>query len=644
MTIRLDDVMPADGRTQSRLLGAGVFGERQRPRRTPLLAVAVSFAERAAVIRQYGVDVGDQLAHAVAAAFTHQLRDSSILAHNRSGVVLVAAGHNARTAERGLGQVRAAVSGLQFRAGSEIVSVTPLVGYASVKDGDIPTAQVHALEALTSAASRMDLVPVEWTPAARPARESRRSITIRQLCDRFRFLVQIALTFLIALGAPYAMYVLAGRLHVARAVTTGGYVFIILALLATAVSIYAESLAALDPLRPPKDHASELPSASAVIAAYLPNEVATIVETVKVFLALEYEPGLQVILAYNGPEPLPVEAELAELAERDNRFVLLKVADSTSKAQNVNAALQVVTGEMVGIFDADHHPAAGSFERAWRWLSHGYGVVQGHCVIRNGASSWVSRIVAVEFESIYAVTHPGRAQLHGFGIFGGSNGYWHAELLRQVRMRGTMLTEDIDSSLRVTLRGQRIASDPGLISRELAPTSLGVLTGQRLRWAQGWSQVSLEYALSAIRSPRLVARQKLGATFLLCWREIYPWLSLQMVPLVAYVLMHRSSEPFNWFVPMLILSTFVTFATGPFQALIAYVVAAPEIRIHRRWFLTYAIVNALFYTEYKNTLARVAHVKQILGEKVWRVTVRDPSYDGAALDELTSAAASAASA
>jgi cellulose synthase/poly-beta-1,6-N-acetylglucosamine synthase-like glycosyltransferase len=298
----------------------------------------------------------------------------------------------------------------------------------------------------------------------------------------------------------------------------------------------------------------------------------------------------------------------------------------------------MVTGEMVGIFDADHHPTTGSFERAWRWLSNGYGVVQGHCVIRNGASSWVSRTVAVEFESIYALSHPGRAQLHGFGIFGGSNGYWRSELLREVRLRGTMLTEDIDSSLRVALRGQRIASDPALISRELAPTSLSVLAGQRLRWAQGWSQVSLEYALSAIRSSRLSVRQKLGMIFLLCWRELYPWLSLQMIPLVVYVLLHPSSEPFNWFVPLLILATLFTSAVGPVQAALTYVVAVPEVRGHRRWFWQYAIVSTLFYTEFKNTLTRVAHLKQFMGEEVWRVTVRDPTFDSSALAELVASA------
>ncbi|MBK7449854.1 MAG: hypothetical protein IPJ47_10635 [Anaerolineales bacterium] len=75
------------------------------------------------------------------------------------------------------------------------------------------------------------------------------------------------------------------------------------------------------------------------------------------------------------------------------------------------------------MFDADHHPKPNSFMRARRWLSNGYDIVQGHCAVRNGEASWVSKMVAGNLEAIYAVSHPGRERLHKFGIFGGSNGF-----------------------------------------------------------------------------------------------------------------------------------------------------------------------------------------------------------------------------
>ena len=304
-------------------------------------------------------------------------------------------------------------------------------------------------------------------------------------------------------------------------------------LVVTAGSIWAESLAALDPPPLPGEPDEPAPRATAVIAAYLPNEADTIMETLDVFLAQEYSGELQVLLAYNTPTPLAVEAELFDLARMHPYLTVIKVEDSSSKAQNVNAALRVANGEIVGIFDADHHPMPGAFERAWRWIADGADVVQGHCVIRNGDDSTLAKIVAVEFEQIYSVSHPGRAALHGFGIFGGSNGYWRASTLEQIRLRGSFLTEDIEASMRVLAAGGRIVNDPGLISRELAPETLGSLWKQRMRWAQGWFQVSIRHLGPILASPLLSLRQKIGATYLLGWREVYPWLVMLVWPLMA---------------------------------------------------------------------------------------------------------------
>jgi len=235
----------------------------------------------------------------------------------------------------------------------------------------------------------------------------------------------------------------------------------------------------------------------------------------------------------------------------------------------------------------------------------------------------MARLVAVEFEAIYAVSHPGRAQLHTFGIFGGSNGYWKTPLLRQTRMRGSMLTEDIDSSMRAVTAGYRIASDPYLLSRELATTTVRATWNQRIRWAQGWFQVSLRHFASGLRSPHLTGRQKFGLFHLLAWREIYPCLSLQMFPILGYW-MARAGGPqhLNWTVPIWLLLSLFTFGVGPAQCLFAYLLAAPEIRCRARWFWFYLLLATVFYTEFKNTIARVAQIKELMYERAWRVTPR----------------------
>ena len=524
-----------------------------------------------------------------------------------------------------LRELVASIAAEHFVVAGERVNVTPTVGWTTFgKDDDAEDASVlvrRASRAGEVAGGHLDLQPVAWSADldVQPPARARGDRWLR-ITERLRTPAQIAITWVVGYVVPFVVYVALFQrgVDISRPV----YLVIVTALVITGLSIWTEGILALRPVQPPAEATSPAPAASAIIAAYLPNEAATVVETVEAFLSTNYH-DLQVILAFNSPHRLPVEAALAELAARDSRFLLLEVPGSTSKAQNVNAALAHVTGEFVGIFDADHHPAPDSFDRAWRWLSHGYDVVQGHCVVRNGEASRTARTVAVEFESIYAVSHPGRARLHGFGVFGGSNGYWRTSTLRSTRLHGFMLTEDIDSILRVVEAGGRIANDPGLLSRELAPTTVGQLWNQRMRWAQGWFQVSLRHLSRGWSSPHLSLHQKLGFTFLLGWREVYPWVAMQILPLVAFLAWREGGVGrLDWLVPLFVLTTLFTFSVGPGQTLFAFRLATPELRHHRHWFLQYLLVSMFLYTEWKNTIARVAQVKELIGERHWKVTPR----------------------
>jgi cellulose synthase/poly-beta-1,6-N-acetylglucosamine synthase-like glycosyltransferase/CheY-like chemotaxis protein len=594
----------------------------------PGCIAALDLAERPAVGERLGARADADLRVQVSVLAAAGSDDLDLIGQDAAGRLLVLMPETGREqARERLLRLSEHVARGSFTAAGERVHVTTVVGFATFR-GETTDSTVfldRALTAAAAAATHLDLQPVEWTPAFEAVESAPPKLSWPTvLREKLRTPVQIAMTLVLGVVAPFLGYVLLYQVGLDIAWLV--YFVVVVALLLTATLIWVEGFLALDPDRPPEQPRAPYPAASAVIAAYLPNEAATVVETVEAFLRVDYPGPLQVVLAYNTPQSMPVEAVFADLAARDPRFVPYRVEGSTSKAQNVNAALGVVTGEFVGVFDADHHPDPDAFRRAWRWLSDGYDVVQGHCVVRNGDTSWVARTVAVEFEVIYAVSHPGRARLHGFGIFGGSNGYWRTDLLRRVRMHGFMLTEDIDSSLRVVEAGGRIASDPALISRELAPTTLHALWNQRMRWAQGWFQVSLKHLLRGWRSPSLTLRQKLGFTYLLGWREIYPWLSLQVVPLVGFFAWRAGGvSRLNWLIPIFVLTTLFTLAVGPGQAYFARRLAVPDVRRRRGWFLRYLVVSSLFYTEWKNVISRVAQLKEMIGERQWKVTPRASS-------------------
>ena len=589
---------------------------------------SISLYEIAAIRERYGESGVEHVMRQAADAIRgrHRLLDSLA----RTGTDEIAMLMPETTAEQALvplermsGQI--VVGSIGSQEGE--LRFTPVIGVADFADGpDAATVQERARNARRFAEAQLDLRPVRWDSTvereakAHSGPSSLVTKTLRHF-GRFSTTAEVLMTFLVGLVLPFLAYVALYEAGVD--VSWPLYLIVVASLVLTGGLIWTEGLLALRRPIPPAEPGEPYPPATAIIAAYLPNEAGTIVETLDAFLSLEYPAELQIILAYNTPEALPVELELRRLAAQNPSLHLLQVRESTSKAQNINAALREARGRFVGVFDADHQPQKESFARAWRWLSNGYAVVQGHCMIRNGDSSALARLVSVEFEAMYAVSHPGRARLHHFAIFGGSNGYWRTDVLHKIRMRSSMLTEDIDSSLRLLMAGDRIVCDPGLISTELAPVRLSHLWHQRTRWAQGWFQVSMKHLWRGLFSSRFSGWQRLGLAQLLFWREIYPWVSLQVLPLVAFWVWQRGSlGALDWLIPIFVLTTLFTLTVGPGQSILAYWMGDPSIKRHRMWFVAYFFFASIFYAEFKNTISRVAQLRQLLGQHEWVVTPR----------------------
>jgi cellulose synthase/poly-beta-1,6-N-acetylglucosamine synthase-like glycosyltransferase/DNA-binding NarL/FixJ family response regulator len=607
-----DEFAAAAGRESARALRSG--GDEG-------VVVVVEVAEQASLVAKFGSSVMHDVWDELASLATAEATQSELIGVDPVGRLLVLMPHTgAADAYQRVSALTARVARRTFVSRGERVHITPASGLAVFGDAPVTGPELVRRARLAALVARnpLDLRPVVWQASFHEEPAAKRPLIPRG----WRTYLQFLATLVLGIVVPFGVY--AGADAVGINLVGIAYYLVVIALILTGVMIWTEGFFALRPIQMPENVSRPFPPASAIIAAYLPNEAATVEDTLEAFLRIGYPGPLQVILAYNTPHDLPVEESLRALAAREPRIELLRVEGSTSKAQNVNAALSSVTGEFVGVFDADHHPARNAYVRAWHWLCDDYDVVQGHCVVRNGDASWVARAVAVEFESIYAVSHPGRARLHAFAIFGGSNGYWRTSLLRGIRMRGSMLTEDIDSSIRLLQAGGRLASDPLLYSRELAPTTVTALWYQRMRWAQGWFQVSLRHLVRGLGSRELSVRQKLGLWALLGWREAYPWVAIQMIPIVAYLAYTSGGvDQLDWLVPLFVFTTLFTFSVGPGQTLFAWILAAPEIKAHRSWFWSYLAVASLLYTEFKNTINRVSQLKEWSRERQWKVTPRE---------------------
>jgi hypothetical protein len=169
----------------------------------------------------------------------------------------------------------------------------------------------------------------------------------------------------------------------------------------------------------------QLPILDLIIVAYLPNERDIIMDRVIYLCTKIVYPvdRIRINCVYNTPIPIePLETKLVELQQKYSQLRVHKVPSSKSKADNLNYFFTLNTGaDVIAVFDADHYPHPHNP----RWAAERFmadaevGIVQGRCIVYNSRDSWLTRLIAIEFDKIYAVSHPGRAIMMDFGLFCG---------------------------------------------------------------------------------------------------------------------------------------------------------------------------------------------------------------------------------
>lgn len=196
-----------------------------------------------------------------------------------------------------------------------------------------------------------------------------------------------------------------------------------------------------------------------LVPCYLPNEQHILDGTIAhIMERLEYGHPFDLLVCYNTPHPLEYEKKLAArdgtVYPNGRTLRILKVDGSTSKAQNLNAALQQVKTERLVIYDADHFPDPDSLLIASAHMeAHDCSCVQGSTYLRH-RPNLLSFYINAEFFVTHFVFFPAMEFVAGAGVFGGSNALWRTADLRAYEFRHDVQTEDIELSTRAMLSGR----------------------------------------------------------------------------------------------------------------------------------------------------------------------------------------------
>jgi cellulose synthase/poly-beta-1,6-N-acetylglucosamine synthase-like glycosyltransferase len=277
------------------------------------------------------------------------------------------------------------------------------------------------------------------------------------------------------------------------------------------------------------------PDVDVIVPCYLPNECEIIEETIWHILQKVRSPGaLNVFLVYNTPTDMPeLEMRLKDLSERSDlphgrSLTVTRARESKSKAENLNLIIPNLKAAYTVIYDADHHPDPDSLMLlVEKIMRREVACIQGSTYIRDLNSGIVARIIDAEFFVTHFIYFPIMKLLTRNAVFCGSNGLWKTDALQKACFSPSMQTEDIDVSIKMLLDKHSIDFCPEARSGELAPVSLRALFKQRMRWAIGWDEVSLQLFRKMMVSDANNAR-KVAVSYL-CWSR---W-CMQVVGLIA---------------------------------------------------------------------------------------------------------------
>lgn len=274
---------------------------------------------------------------------------------------------------------------------------------------------------------------------------------------------------------------------------------------------------------PPK----QWPVVSVLVPCYMPNEQNIIEETLdQIAGQTEYEGELRLFVPYNSPVDLPIQDQLGQLTSLHGRpFRAHRVAGSASKAHNLTYALENMIGddcEVVVIFDADHHPRPDTIRSLVSALHHqpAASCVQGAVLVERGGY-FVMRCILDGMEwASWSFWGPGMSLITGTAYFGGGNAAWRPAALRSLGFDSSMLTEDIDVTIRAIALGHKFVFLPWAQVGELCPPTITAFVKQRFRWSMGWEQVTGRRIESVFSSTKLSERAKWRVNFWLIMRYI----------------------------------------------------------------------------------------------------------------------------
>jgi cellulose synthase/poly-beta-1,6-N-acetylglucosamine synthase-like glycosyltransferase len=161
-----------------------------------------------------------------------------------------------------------------------------------------------------------------------------------------------------------------------------------------------------------------------------------------------------------------------------------------TKPRAMNYALDFLSGDVIGVYDAEDRPAPDQLlDVADALVSAGPEVacVQGVLDFYNARANWLTRCFAIDYAVWFRLVLPGLERLGVVVPLGGTTVFFRRAALEALgRWDAHNVTEDADLGLRLARRGYRCLF-VHTVTEEEATSSVPAWVRQRSRWIKGYA-------------------------------------------------------------------------------------------------------------------------------------------------------------
>ena len=186
-----------------------------------------------------------------------------------------------------------------------------------------------------------------------------------------------------------------------------------------------------------------------------------------------------------------IAKKVAEVAAHGVNIKHIHRVDRTGyKAGALDAAMDRVEGEFIGIFDADFVPEKDFLLKTMPYFQDSnIGVVQTRWGHLNKDYSILTELQAFGLNGHFAIEQGGRNSSGHYINFNGTAGIWRKTCIEDAGgWEHDTLTEDLDLSYRAQIKGWKFKYLENVISPAELPITMSALKSQQHRWMKGGAE------------------------------------------------------------------------------------------------------------------------------------------------------------